>query len=712
MQWWRPTPPGSESLEALRARMFHNVLFLIGCASLPALLSTATRVAVVGPTLLIHQSAIVALIWGLFFAGDRCSLRWRVWGLWLATVAVFLSAAWAVGPLAEARIHLVFVTLIAGLFLGTRAALISVPLAGLAVLVAYLMSLSDSSPAAHIEFASYRQLGSTWLNMAASVILFSAVIAYVAASMIEHLGRNAAALARARDEAELANRAKSEFLANMSHEIRTPMNAIIGFAHLMQKAELAPSVRTQLGKLQLSADMLLSLLNDILDFSKIEAGEMELEVVDFELRDVLDRIRAVTAHRAQAKGLQFEIVVEPAVPPVLRGDPLRLSQVLINLIGNAVKFTEHGEVSLKVSTDDDSLLLTVRDTGIGISAEEQARLFKPFRQADSSTSRRFGGSGLGLAISAQLIQLMQGEIGLSSEQGVGSEFSCRLPLLQGTDPSPLPSTSTYTDKSLAGMRLLLVDDVDFNREIAASLLRAAGAEVHEADSGEAALDWARSPDRVPVDLVLSDIQMPGMDGLRFTKHLRELPNWQEVPVIAMTAHAMRDEVERFLAAGLQDHVAKPIEPDRLIGSVARFARSPPCLEISAGPQSSPAAAAAAEWPAAPGFDPVLGLRRVAGQAPLYRDMLLRFGLRFEHVIDDLQSRCQSSDVAGLVQQAHALVGVASQLGATEVAARARRLEYAVQQELSSAGRHIDDLASVLDPLLHSLHAWRTNRPVE
>lgn len=702
MPLWRSTPVASESFAALRERMFHNVLLLIGLASIPALISTASRASVIGSTLLLQQSLTVTFVWLLWLAGERWPLGLRVWGVAVASMATFLTAIWVLGPLAEARVHLIFMTLLCGLFLGVRAAVAAVALAALSIALAYAIGHHADSPAALIDFQRYRLSVSTWTNMAATIVVFSGVIAYVAASMIGHLRRNARLLRQAHDEAQLANRAKSEFLANMSHEIRTPMNAIIGFAHLLKKSPLSETAQKRLEKLQLSADALLALLNDILDFSKIEAGELQIEAVDFDLNEVLERVRAVTAHRAQSKGLSLSFKVGDEVPAALRGDPLRLGQVLINLVGNAVKFTEHGAIALSVSGDADQLLIKVRDSGIGISPEQQARLFTPFRQADASTSRQYGGTGLGLAICAQLLALMKGRIEVESRLGEGSEFRCRLPLIRAAGPITSEPALCASDFDLGGLQVLLVDDVDFNREIASSVLQSAGAEVFAANSGPAALDLleTRLGDHA-LDVVLMDIQMPGMDGLEVARRIRSKPNWQQVPIIAMTAHAMRDEVREFLAAGMQDHIAKPFEPAQLLSKMARFA---PCATTHA-PEQAVAAETShlpASWPEVEGFDAELGLRRVAGMAELYRGMLIRFAERFDDVIDRLRSAEQGRAGDDIVQLAHSLAGVAGQLGATAVAQCALALEQSALAGKRVEGE-IDALQRALTPLLSALN---------
>ena len=388
-------------------------------------------------------------------------------------------------------------------------------------------------------------------------------------------------LAEARVSADAANIAKSDFLAKMSHEIRTPMNAIIGMTHLALQTKQNDKQKNYIGKAYHAAEKLLGILNDILDFSKIEANKMELEAVDFQLEAVIDNMITLIKLKAEEKGIQLSVCIDPDVPKYLNGDPLRLSQVLINLGDNAVKFSNQGDtISFKVTLQEETeldarLQFNVQDTGIGITPEQQERVFQPFSQADNSTTREYGGTGLGLIISQKVVQMMDGEIWLESEQDVGSTFTftVRLKKQQGspslTGSSDAKSKSMHKEASdrLHGAKILLVDDNDLNQEYLCELLEMRGITFETAFNGQEALNLLAKQD---FDGVLMDCQMPIMDGYEATRQIRKQDKLKDMPVIAMTANAMKGDREKVLAVGMNDHIPKPFKIDAMFATLDKW----------------------------------------------------------------------------------------------------------------------------------------------
>ncbi len=541
----------------------------------------------------------------------------------------------------------------------------------------------------------------------------------------------------ARDQAQAADQAKSAFLAMMSHEIRTPINAVMGLSYLCLQTDVTPKQKDYLEKIHRSSEALLRIINDVLDFSKIEAGRLEIELVDFDLENVVRNVVVMISMKAEQKSLELRFCIDQRIPGRLIGDPLRLEQVIKNLADNAVKFTERGKVIISVELLDDQpdqvkLRFSVSDTGIGLSEEQISNLFQAFVQADSSTTRKYGGSGLGLSICKRLVEMMGGEISVVSRPGEGTTFSFVLDLgrradafpEQGLPPGDIAGAQVFHEdvacfvgasvvsarekelevaQKIAGAKILLIEDNEINQQIAMELLARAGLIVTVANDGQEGVDAVHSGQ---FDAVLTDIQMPVMDGYLAAARIRENPKFANLPIIAMTAHAMACEREKCISAGMNDYVSKPIDPYLLYCVLLKWIA--PGYFVSGVQAPSPAIAKEPVpdidcFPDLPGINVASGITRVGGDHQFYRRMLRKF--RQSHVDDSnlIARALENGDVETSERLAHTLKGVSGGLGADALRLASQELELMIKDgKTSRLGQCLDDVRSEFELVISSI----------
>ncbi|OGQ93149.1 MAG: hypothetical protein A2284_05380 [Deltaproteobacteria bacterium RIFOXYA12_FULL_61_11] len=524
------------------------------------------------------------------------------------------------------------------------------------------------------------------------------------------------ALKLARVEAERANQAKSDFLANMSHEIRTPLNAVIGFGNLLAQSTLDKPQTGQVLRLLKAAKYLLQLLDDVLDLSKIEADKMSLEALPFDLFELLDQVTETMAYKmGSSEVVRFVSSLPEQLPRLLIGDSLRVRQVLLNLLSNAIKFTPSGQIKLELQVERRTevgvvLRFIVADTGIGMDEPTLARLFSPFTQGEPSTSRRYGGTGLGLSISSRLIALMGGRMWAESRKNQGSIFFFEAPFtvrLEESDRALLPPTSSRNFSGLLeGCRILLVEDNEVNQEVASQLLRKVGAVVELAENGDRALSVLRDlGSGTVVDLVLMDLHMPVRDGYTTTEAIRNELGLKELPIIGLTADIIAGTRERCLAAGMNEVMSKPFEPERLYAIVKTWCGKGEIVTKEAGKQPVPTAQP--ELPDFTGIDSAAGLRRASGDVPFYLSLLQRFSRNYENFAVTAEAAFSERRFNDLFHLAHSLKGLAATIGAGRLAAAAAVLEAEARAKVPDPqrlGPSLLDLVTRLHEVLEALRA--------
>ena len=515
---------------------------------------------------------------------------------------------------------------------------------------------------------------------------------------LEETGRLAREMA---DRAEALSAAKSDFLANITHEVRTPLNGILGMTGLALETDLQPDQREYIELVKSSGEALLSLVTDVLDFSKYEAGKLALDRVEFSVRTLLREVLRPLALRASVSTLVFESGVDDAVPDQLIGDPMRIGQVLRNLVGNAIKFTTAGKVAVRLHAEfvEGSrvrLSFSIADTGIGIPREMHQTIFEPFTQADGSTTRRYGGTGLGLSISAGLVKLMDGKIWLESEPGAGSTFhftiELELPAEQASRDPVRPAEDQQTAPK-RNMRILVAEDNSVNQRLAARLLEREGHSVTIAGSGQEALDLF---EQRPFDLILMDVQMPGLDGLQATTRIREKERVTggHVPIAAMTSQAFESDRLRCLASGMDAYVTKPVHVPALLKMIESVGAGGNCMNTELVGEGASVGAQLRQ------LDESLALSRVGGDVDLLKEVIELFLDDYPSTLEKIKSAVAASDASALEHSAHSLKGSVSTFGAS------RAFEAAFTLEKQGRSRDLTGATEGLFQLEQALEALR------